>query len=478
MFNKATAGFNWKRMCQSTWRVHVRQLISFIVLPNLPFLLIRFFIPTSRPLVSLDYLGIGIIAALLPPGSVLIGVLFVAVFILDVLKTFAGIYYFSFGDAIREAGNLIHVSLWLTLPRGFLLLGTGCLIAWLAIRVSRKVEPRLMIQTLGICFVVFVSLDLASGPFPKHVSIADSNLVSEVRASYAMLHPGPTPPLASASQAILALAQGEQPPTKIVLIVEEAVGLSKNPAITDTVMSPLLGNDVSTRYYVSRGVVAFEGPTLMGEMREFCQLLGNPEDLFRVSPQVGRTCLPAKLRKAGFRTTAVHGFTEAFFGRNAWYPIVGFEHLIFREELGTSAGTCGHDFLGSCDPKLSLLIHKMLVSSPANEKDFIYWLTLNSHEPVTEETANGSKLRCEDLPAFGGKDICNMVRVQFNTNQAIETLVTASDLPPTLFVIVGDHAPPLMNLSDREQWDQEHVPWIVLKPKMLSPDHKATEPKL
>jgi hypothetical protein len=70
-----------------------------------------------------------------------------------------------------------------------------------------------------------------------------------------------------------------------------------------------------------------------------------------------------------------------------------------------------------------------------------------------------------------------MVRVQF-TNQAIENLVTASDLPSKLFVIVGDHAPPLMNLSDREQWDQEHVPWVVLKPKMLSSHHESAEPKL
>jgi hypothetical protein len=42
-------------------------------------------------------------------------------------------------------------------------------------------------------------------------------------------------------------------------------------------------------------------------------------------------------------------------------------------------------------------------------------------------------------------------------------MLTDPDLPPTDVLIVGDHAPPFFDRSQRSQFDPERVPWVLLK---------------
>ena len=58
-----------------------------------------------------------------------------------------------------------------------------------------------------------------------------------------------------------------------------------------------------------------------------------------------------------------------------------------------------------------------------------------------------------------------MVRVQFETNQAIAKLVLRPDLPPMTVIIAGDHAPPFMTNNLRALYQQDRVPFIILEPK-------------
>ena len=37
------------------------------------------------------------------------------------------------------------------------------------------------------------------------------------------------------------------------------------------------------------------------------------------------------------------------------------------------------------------------------------------------------------------------------------------NLPPTDFVIVGDHMPPFFNRDARLMFDDAHVPWLILR---------------
>ena len=38
-------------------------------------------------------------------------------------------------------------------------------------------------------------------------------------------------------------------------------------------------------------------------------------------------------------------------------------------------------------------------------------------------------------------------------------------IPPTRFIIVGDHAPPFYELEERDLYDQKQVPYVDLTPR-------------
>ena len=63
------------------------------------------------------------------------------------------------------------------------------------------------------------------------------------------------------------------------------------------------------------------------------------------TPDTLRKCLPWKFRKLGYHTIAVHGFTKKMFDREHWFPQIGFQELIFREELAAKLkDVCGSAF--------------------------------------------------------------------------------------------------------------------------------------
>ena len=41
-------------------------------------------------------------------------------------------------------------------------------------------------------------------------------------------------------------------------------------------------------------------------------------------------------------------------------------------------------------------------------------------------------------------------------------------LRPTIFIIVGDHAPPFLNASNRDRFSQTVVPYVILSPRNVS----------
>ena len=119
------------------------------------------------------------------------------------------------------------------------------------------------------------------------------------------------------------------------------------------------------------------------------------------------------------------------------------------------------DWSGGIDDRLIRQKLKAASESPR----FIYWLTLNSHLPVDGRTARTDKLDCDSLPQLrNDSDVCDLARVLHWTNSAIARLVSDPELPPTRFIIVGDHAPPFLSRDKRAFYSQTRVPYISLVP--------------
>jgi hypothetical protein len=453
------------------WRAYL-PLLTVFVLPNLIFALLRFILPVRRAWISIDYLALGFFVCWFRGRKLYVAVLAVLLFCADAVCSFSGIYYFNFATAIRYLKDLRQVSPWLIAPIAIALLAVAGAVAWMGCAADMRKESRHASLLLGAVSVLLVPIWLAGGVLTDSWTrqgpevLVGSSLATEAAESMALFAPAQDRQKIQsvAYFAAPALAYGDgSSPQNVLIILEESLGGLKNGADQHAVLAPLESPEVEARYTLRGGSVAFWGGTVGGEMRELCDTAFGPEDN---TAETLRKCLPWKFRQLGYRTTGVHGFTKKMFDRQHWYPLIGFQELIFREELSTKLkGVCGSAFPGNCDTEVASYIGD-LIAARRSQRLFIYWMTLTAHLPVDDKTAESSEFPCQNFDSTRRyHEICNLVRVQFETNQAIAKLVLRPDLPPMTVILAGDHAPPFMTNQLRAFYQQHRVPYIILEPK-------------
>jgi hypothetical protein len=248
--------------------------------------------------------------------------------------------------------------------------------------------------------------------------------------------------------------------------VVEAMGQPRDAALRGEFDKIWMRPELTSRFEISHGETAFFGSTTSGEMRELCQRWGNYPEITAPDPR----CLPAKLAKRGYRTSSYHAFYPTFFDRERWYPLIGFQHMHFGQELmNEGAGYCPNVFPGACDRDVPGIIARDLAK--AQGPQFVYWLTLNSHLPIVENRALGTE-HCHRLGHGLDSDfpmICRLFSIWGSTADALVKVVDRPDFPPTHILIVGDHMPPFTHQKSRLQFDPEHVPWVLLRYKGSEP---------
>jgi phosphoglycerol transferase MdoB-like AlkP superfamily enzyme len=198
-------------------------------------------------------------------------------------------------------------------------------------------------------------------------------------------------------------------------------------------------------------------------MRELCGRWGDYRTLI---DKRDSSCLPARLAAKGYRSQAWHSFSGSMFDRNRWYPNVGFQEMRFGERLESDgAEICPGVFPGACDRDVPREIAVAL--KQAKQPQFLYWLTVNSHLPVIKDKRLQT-LDCERFDAAldaAYPMTCRLLQLYDQTGSALAREITAADFPDTDILIVGDHLPPFFDRRDREQFEPDHVPWILLRRK-------------
>ena len=163
-----------------------------------------------------------------------------------------------------------------------------------------------------------------------------------------------------------------------------------------------------------------------------------------------------------------HGYWRWFYQRQDWYPKLGFARSHFAEDLlpgAPESAHCGTMFPGVCDLWIADRIEDELARAGKLRK-FVYWVTLNSHFPVESELAQGSTFDCARTETLKkGTDPCDLARIHYRLYERIARLALDRAIPPTRFIIVGDHMPPFPGLDERALYDDEHVPYVDLIPK-------------
>lgn len=318
-------------------------------------------------------------------------------------------------------------------------------LAWKCLRLRQDFDAPLQIVAAGAMLFALCGADLWAS--------------AGTRGSYRGVPSAAEPFSSAASQTQFGALAGDG--NHLLVVMVEALGVPRDPALRAKLMRRWREGDIGRIYDVQFGSTPFWGSTTYGEMRELCGRWGDYHELIDKSDA---GCLPARLARQGYRTTAIHGFDEDFFKRSDWYPHIGFQQRVFREELlGKGAEKCGGVFPGACDRDVPAMIGERL--KRAQGKQFVYWLTLNSHIPVPASKKLGTKDCARFDPALARDHamICRLFSLWSDTNDGLARMLADPDLPPTDILIVGDHAPPFFDRSQRTQFEPARVPWVLLK---------------
>ncbi|MEY4427765.1 MAG: hypothetical protein RLZZ182_454 [Pseudomonadota bacterium] len=251
------------------------------------------------------------------------------------------------------------------------------------------------------------------------------------------------------------------PDGRVVWLLVESLGLPVDSSVRSR-LDDVLAAASGQGYQLEVGSVPFRGSTTAGELRRLCQLAGSYS---RLDMRAGRDCIPEQLRARGWHTTGLHAFSGLMFQRARWWPLIGLQDTRFLESLGDPLNSrrCGTAFRGLCDEDLVTLAFAEPIAKGGH---FTYLLTLNTHLPLPERALD-EPLRvgspCDETQ--GPHRACELLHRHASLLQTVgEAAARQAEGRRPLIIIVGDHSPPFVSHDDRGFFDQDQVPFWILRP--------------
>ncbi len=428
-----------------------------IVLFHLPLWAMGMLDQVSRPIFNLDaFVALMIACRYRRTGAVLL----IVVWLMDVMVSLSLNYHFrspaAFLASFRFGQALDLKSLFSPWDAA---MACGFVVAFLAL--VRMTKARLQWTGFAAALAMLLTLDVLNGSSllsHRDVRLIRANLAGSPSVVLAIKkETQPLQPLRT--QAAVALHRTVEdwarahPEGSTMLVLVESLGVVRDPALRRW-LDERLTSQAGPRE-IQRAPVQFIGPTTYGELRTLC-LLGGSYQLLDAR-HVG-DCLPKRLSALGWHSIGLHGFTGNMFDRRMWWPIVGFDDVMFAEQLAEQGlPQCGAAFRGHCDGAVLEAAGARL--KPAT---LVYVLTLNTHLPLQETTVPAELAPLCD--AAGVPDsVCQLTAALGHTLGEIGRQMRAH--PDSLFVVVGDHAPPFRIRAARQAFEDIEVPSWVLAPK-------------
>jgi phosphoglycerol transferase MdoB-like AlkP superfamily enzyme len=460
-------------------------LLFYLIVPNLPVLLFeRGMLLSPHGYINVECFLVGVLAILLPRSATFL--LLSMEMVLSFVYLLCYTYQFSLGSLLASLHylSLLPVGqIWLILAA----LAVVCMFAGIGAYWCPRPTGRSRIgvaASLLFAAIVFVTIDTVDGEnpaWPRDVASAMPRLTLSPLVTLAQrerlfrfvetssLNSGNTKMDSASEKATTFLDRGSTAKSpNFVLVVVESWGLLRDPQLAQTLVSNYQDPRVLEKFRVSSGAVPFDGLTVPGEARELCHShMGFGVLNLGEAQRAG--CLPAVFHAHGYQNIAVHGYVGQMFQRVSWYEAIGFDQTWFSPSLRQAGlADCDGAFPGICDTSISQWIGRALLSGDKDQPKFIYWVTLNSHLPVPEHPdLSGNNICSLRAELDHSKSLCSWFHLVSELHQSIHELALESQTRPTVFVLVGDHAPPFANPELRQMFSATEVPYVILTPTTI-----------
>lgn len=464
---------NWQiRLPETTPRSLIYSIL-LILSPNIIFLLLAWFTNTARPLINLDYFLAALLLTIPVRLPNLFGILlFWAAVVFDSLMFVMQLFPF-----MDFSGVLYLTSFILKAPLLYKLFCLALLfyIIGMPILLKRFGKETNFVQVL-LLSLLFTVVAYFTGHEQYHERNLQANLFGRNNFYYAksqfnlyqinqadafIQESGITPVFFPLKFGRAAHHLTKPQSHKILFIVNESWGKPQNPALQEAVLAKLMSEKNRFEYWQD-GSFPFVGATVQGEIRELCGLGVKGFALKHTQTSQLANCLPNTLKHQGYATTAMHGASSLLYDRFSWYPNAGFDQVITAEQL-IGKPTCSA-FGGVCDYALFSNVQQAFST---HDKLFFYWLTLTSHADYPERDLFNHRLQCEQYGLPKETWLCRSFSLQTQFFDGLADLIKQPEMRGTEVIVVGDHAPPVMDLGESFKYltNGGEVPWIHFKVK-------------
>ena len=234
---------------------------------------------------------------------------------------------------------------------------------------------------------------------------------------------------------------------KVLVILNESWGVTNDRDMQAKILSPLTSKIKNYKL----GEEFFIGGTGIAEFRELCSFRPANVDVQKITDFKEHTsnCIPNLFQKKGYHTISLHGAKLDLYDRKYWYPLVGFQKSLHKENLpemqkcGLFDGYCDHD-----------TIKKVLIPLlKNNEKSFIHYVTLDTHTPYNKKIGD-NHLNCNL-----SEESCRNLNLQYEFFTEISNLT--NQVENIDIFIIGDHQPPISNKSESKRvFKKDTISWI------------------
>jgi hypothetical protein len=453
--------------------------LLILVVPNILCWVIQTRVFMSRGIFVLEYL---VLACFYPIISRKLFLVLWAVFALyDIFFASSSMLFMDFFEIIHALTKFPNLS------TGDWLKWAALLIVFIAITLGlfnlleryNRVYPFLRVKFLWPLIVGLLVVDFfnGQGATEKSVKLYDinANIVSTpvmtfcVAARNVMLSPKAQKEKVEYLGSLAHTVFAQQPDSAIckkeVLVLVESWGLIKDSALQHEILLPVYQMKANSWYRLREGHTRYKYLTQAGEYREITGYLFHSYQLQQ--DWVKQKSIFIKKQQEGFRVIGLHGNTSLFYRRNEYWPAMGIHESWFAEDFRRSGmALCGNVlFRGICDTSLNTwLLNKM--SSQPDRKEFYYWVTLTTHLPLVEIHDDDYRLFAEKWKKAGvSEDVLQLAYQHRLLFKDLADKLSKPGSPKAHILLVGDHAPPFIDVAEHNMYDEKLVPYIELIPK-------------
>lgn len=167
----------------------------------------------------------------------------------------------------------------------------------------------------------------------------------------------------------------------------------------------------------------------------------------------GFGAMPHLFKDKGYKTAAFHNNTRYFYDRPIYYSLLGFDNFYGSEDLNIVIDE-GSSLNGGGDAALDIEVfeNSMPIINQISGPFFSYYMTFSGHAPYDQNIRKSLANNIEKVKAlYSDMDeqlqIYLAAQMSFDQGLAklLEEMKLAGKLPNTVFVIVGDHYPYVLN---------------------------------